>query len=101
MWEFGNSGWVRVQQRDWNRPVCDEWVNVLEQAVGEIGESPVLVAHSLGSLCVAHWVARNSLNIKEALLVAPPPNLEKADFPLELTGFSPVSLCVYERVGVV
>jgi predicted alpha/beta hydrolase family esterase len=66
-------------------------VNVLEQAVAEIGERPVLVAHSLGCLCVAHWAARTSFNIKGALLVAPP-NPEEATFPSEATGFSPVPL---------
>jgi len=91
LWESMNSEFVRVQQRNWNNPVCDEWVNVLEQAVEKIGEHPVLVAHSLGCLCVAHWAACTSLKIKGALLVAPP-NPEEADFPSEATGFSPVPL---------
>jgi hypothetical protein len=91
LWEAGNSDFVRVQQRDWNHPVCDEWVIVLEKAVAEMGESPVLVAHSLGCLCVAHWAARTSLKIKGALLVAPP-NPEEAGFPSEATGFSPVPM---------
>ena len=55
LWESANSAGVRVQQRDYNNPVCHKWVNVLEQAVAEIGESLVLVAHGLGCLCVAHW----------------------------------------------
>lgn len=29
-WESANSEFVRVPQRDWNSPVCDEWVNGLE-----------------------------------------------------------------------
>ncbi len=91
LWEAGNPELVRVQQREWNQPVCSEWVNVLEQAVGEIGESPVLVAHSLGCLCVAHWVAGTSHNIKGALLVAPP-NPDDAGFPIEARGFSQVPL---------
>ncbi|MDH5562702.1 MAG: alpha/beta hydrolase [Nitrospirota bacterium] len=91
LWEFANPEFIRVQQRDWNRPVCDEWVNVLEQTVAETRESPVLVAHSLGCLCVAHWAACTSRKIKGALLVAPP-NPEEACFPSEATGFSPVPL---------
>ncbi|MCA9421865.1 MAG: alpha/beta hydrolase, partial [Nitrospira sp.] len=55
LWESANSEFVRVQQRDWENPVCHEWVNVLEQVVAKIGASRVLVAHSLGCLCVAHW----------------------------------------------
>lgn len=91
LWESANSEFVRVQQRDWENPVCHEWVNVLEQAVAKIGESPVLVAHSLGCLCVAHWAARTSLKIKGALLVAPP-NPVDSGFPSEAIGFSPLPL---------
>jgi hypothetical protein len=91
LWESTNSTFVRVQQRDWNNPVCHEWVNVLEEAVAETGESPVLVAHSLGCLCVAHWAAGTTLKIKGALLVAPP-NPEEASFSSEAIGFSPVPL---------
>jgi len=100
LWESENPECVRVQQRDWNRPVCGEWVNVLEQAVVEIGESPVLVAHSLGCLCVAHWAARTSLKIKGALLVAPP-DPKGASFPSEATGFSPVPLRSFSFPSIV
>ncbi len=91
LWESINSAFVRVEQRNWKNPVCHEWVNGLEQAVAEIGESPVLVAHSLGCLCVAHWGARTRLKVKGALLVAPP-NPEGVGFPSEAIGFSPVPL---------
>jgi hypothetical protein len=56
-----------------------------------MGESPVLVAHSLGCLCVAHWAARTTLKVKGALLVALP-DPEEAGFPSEAKGFSPVPL---------
>lgn len=91
LWESANPEFIRVQQRDWHTPSCEEWVNVLEQTVAEIRESPVLVAHSLGCLCVAHWAARTSLKIKGALLVAPP-NPEGNGFPPEASGFFPVPL---------
>jgi len=100
LWESANSEFVRVQQRDWKNPVCDEWVNRLEQAVAAISERPVLVAHSLGCLCVAYWAARTSLNIKGALLVAPP-NPEGAGFPSEARGFSPVPLLSFSFPSIV
>ncbi len=100
LWESANSECVRVQQRDWNRPVCDEWVNVLEQAVAETGESLVLVAHSLGCLCVAHWAARTTLKIKGALLVAPP-DPKDAGFPSEATGFSPLPMRSFSFPSIV
>lgn len=100
IWESANPEFVRVQQRDWNRPVCHEWVNVLENAVAKTGESPVLVAHSLGCLCVARWAARTGLQIKGALLVAPP-NPEEPGFPSEARGFSPVPWRSFEFPSIV
>lgn len=38
-WESANTGFVRVQQRDWENPVCHEWMNVLKQAVAEIEDN--------------------------------------------------------------
>ncbi|MBU2816257.1 serine hydrolase family protein, partial [Acidithiobacillus ferrooxidans] len=84
LWERANSSFLRVEQRDWERPVCEEWVNVLEDAVRQTGNHStkvVLVAHSLGCLLVAQWASRTKLSIKGALLVAPPdpfgPNFPK------------------------
>jgi uncharacterized protein len=94
LWESANPGFVRVQQSDWNRPVCDEWVDTLEQAIAKTDGSPVLVAHSLGCLCVAHWATGTTLKIKGALLVAPP-DPEEAGFPSEAIGFSPVPMCSF------
>jgi serine hydrolase len=100
LWEAANPECIRVQQRDWKNPVCQEWVSGLEQAVAQIGESPVLVAHSLGCLCVAHWAERTSLTIKGALLVAPP-NPEDGGFPSEAIGFSPVPLGLFGYPSIV
>ena len=100
LWESANSNFVRVQQRDWNRPVCDEWMDALEQAVAETSKSPVLVAHSLGCLCVAHWAAGTTLKIAGALLVAPP-DPEETGFPSEATGFSPVPLRSFDFPSIV
>lgn len=100
LWGYANPEFIRVQQKDWHSPVCDEWVNRLEQAVAEIGESPVLIAHSLGCLCVAHWAARTSLKIKGALLVAPP-NPDDVGFPTEARGFSPLPLRAFGFPSIV
>jgi uncharacterized protein len=89
LWEAANPSFVRVQQRDWDSPVCEEWLEVLEKAVARFGAGTVLVAHSLACLLVAHWAARTHLKVKGALLVAPP-NPAGPDFPQEATGFSPV-----------
>ncbi len=89
LWEQANPDFVRIAQRDWDKPLCEEWVAVLESTVQRIGPSVVVVAHSLGCLAVAHWAARPHAPIKAALLVAVP-NPDGPNFPVEAIGFSPV-----------
>lgn len=89
LWEHSNPEFVRVSQRDWNNPVCDEWTSVLEHTVQRLGSSVVIVAHSLACLAVAHWAARPHSPIKAALLVAVP-NPDGPRFPVEAVGFSPL-----------
>ena len=72
-WENIDARCVRVQQRDWNAPVCSAWITSLEQAVRDAAGEVVLVAHSLGVVLVAHWARSGSVHkVKGALLVAPP-----------------------------
>jgi len=87
-WERTNPDFVRVQQRDWNNPNCEEWAATLEAAVKRNGSGhAVIVAHSLGCLVVAHWAAKQHTPIKAALLVAVPDSLG-TNFPGEASGFS-------------
>lgn len=87
LWEAASPAFVRVPQRDWDRPVCEEWVEALEVSVARFGANTVLVAHSLACLLVAHWAVRTHLKVKGALLVAPP-NPDGPNFPKEAIGFS-------------
>jgi predicted alpha/beta hydrolase family esterase len=87
LWELSNPDFKRVQQRDWDNPVCDEWVSALGVAAKDAGSNVVLVAHSLGCLAVAHWACRHYMPIKGALLVAVPDET-RPDFPKEIQGFS-------------
>jgi predicted alpha/beta hydrolase family esterase len=89
LWERAHPGYRRVQQRDWEHPHRDEWVAALERALAEVAGPVMLVAHSLGCMLVAHWAAEFRRPIQGALLVAPP-DVERADFPPEITGFAPV-----------
>lgn len=84
---LGGSGWDhwqtyfentqenfrRIEQKDWENPNIEEWVNNVDKAIANYDpESVVLVAHSLGCLTVAEWSKRFNRKIKGALLVAPP-----------------------------
>lgn len=90
-WEAAEPGFERVVQRDWEHPLCAEWVAGLERAVRQRGAARVIVAHSLGCLAVAHWAARAHSPVRAALLVAVP-DPDGANFPREARGFSPLPM---------
>ena len=90
-WEQANRGYSRVEQLDWDSPVCSDWVASLEASVKHHGEETILVAHSLACLLVAHWAAKTELTIKAALLVAVPDPLGPV-FPSQATGFAPLPM---------
>jgi hypothetical protein len=92
LWERANPAWRRVEQRDWETPDPAEWVATLDAAVAAAPAPPVLVAHSLGCIAVAHWVARSpSAPAAGALLVAPA-DVEREDAPAALRAFAPIPL---------
>jgi predicted alpha/beta hydrolase family esterase len=89
LWE-ARAGYVRVQQRDWDYPVLSEWLGSLDRAVQEAAADVLIVAHSLGTLLVTHWLARTQARIGGALLVAVP-DPQAPGFPPQARGFAPVS----------
>jgi uncharacterized protein len=91
LWTKRDPAMLRIQQRDWDNPIRDEWQLTLEETVARIGTDTVLVAHSLACALVAHWATETKLRIKGALLVAPP-DPAGPNFPTEAVGFSPLPL---------
>jgi len=87
IWQKKNPNFVKVEQRDWDRPICSEWTATLESAVQHSGPNVVLVAHSLACLVVAHWAAQEHAPIKAAMLVAVP-DPRGPNFPKQALGFS-------------
>jgi predicted alpha/beta hydrolase family esterase len=90
----GNSGFARVEQRDWEMPRREDWVPVLDDAVAAQSVPVILVAHSLGCITVLFWAAsalENFRKVKGALLVAPS-DTERPEFPPGTTGFKPIPL---------
>ena len=84
-----STKFVRVQQRDWDKPDCTDWVRTLDKAIRQQKTPPVLVAHSLTCLGVARWAVHPTRSVKGALLVAPP-DPDSPNFPKQAIGFSPV-----------
>ena len=90
IWEQ-EPGILRIEQQDWNAPVCADWVAAIEAAVAKAGPQVVIVAHSLACIALVHWAAKTKLHIRGALLVAPA-DAERPTFPTEAKGFSPIPL---------
>lgn len=101
LWHHTHPEYVRIRQRDWPYPACDEWVATLEHTLSRLAPPFVLVAHSLGCLTIAHWALRyhdspTVAAVHAALLVAPPdiealkhsPDPAYASLP-EFPGFTP------------
>ncbi|MDB5367970.1 MAG: hypothetical protein JWM77_3897 [Rhodospirillales bacterium] len=71
--------WGRLDPRalafepsSWDEPELDDWIAALDRAVASAAQPPVLVAHSLACLLVAHWAARGSAEVAGAFLVSVP-----------------------------
>jgi len=80
---------VRIAPTSWSDPEPDDWRAAISAAVASCTEPPVLIAHSLGVLAVADWLATTAdapALIAGAFLVAPPDPLGAA-FPAEASGF--------------
>jgi uncharacterized protein len=91
LWEKAMPHTRRVEQRAWAAPDRTEWVAALGRAITSTEAPPVLIAHSLGCLTVAHWASERRSAIAGALLVAPP-DVERLDTPDVLRSFSPIPL---------
>ncbi|MFC1674140.1 RBBP9/YdeN family alpha/beta hydrolase, partial [Pseudomonadota bacterium] len=71
----------------------EDWLEGLDAAVSRCAEPPVLVAHSLGCMLVAHWASHNrGQQIAGALLVAPADVDSDERTPAETRAFAPVPL---------
>ena len=70
-WELSHPEYCRVQVPDWDAPELELWLAALGDAVSAAAEPPIVVAHSLGCLTVAHFAGRGG-RVRAALLVAVP-----------------------------
>jgi predicted alpha/beta hydrolase family esterase len=89
LWERSNPGIMRVELPDWYRPNVKAWVEGIDRAVCHCATPPVLVAHSLGCIAVAHWAAVKNGRLGGALLVAPA-DVERAGASALIATFAPI-----------
>jgi predicted alpha/beta hydrolase family esterase len=70
-WE-NEYGFTRIHQQDWETPVCEDWIRMIDATIMEYPlQEVVLVAHSLANCTIAHWANKYNRKIKGALMVAP------------------------------
>lgn len=84
-----NAYWV--EQKDWNNPDKDMWIDELEKTLLHVKTPVLFIAHSIGCHTVVEWVKRYYRNqdIVGALLVAPP-DTKRENFPKEIVGYGDV-----------
>lgn len=89
LWERA-YGFVRVQQKDWDTPVCADWIDTIDRAVAaHRAERVILVGHSLACCTIVFWAQRFKRSVKGALLVAPS-DTEGEAYPPGTAGFTPM-----------
>ncbi len=83
-------GFTRIEQKEWETPVCDDWLQTIDSVVTQHPlEEVILVGHSLACCTIVRWAEKYKCIIKGALLVAPS-DVEAASYPPGTKGFSPM-----------
>jgi len=90
-WE-NKYGFTRIEQTEWDTPVCEEWISTIENVVVKFPlKEVILIGHSLACCAIVNWAARYKHVVKGALLVSPS-DTEAASYPPGTTGFVPMPL---------
>jgi predicted alpha/beta hydrolase family esterase len=89
LWEK-EFGFIRINQRDWETPNRNEWVDQIHEVIKDYDPaSVILVGHSLACSTIGYWSQKYPIKIKGALLVAPS-DTESEVYPPGTTGFKPM-----------
>ena len=94
IWEQQGPIFLRVQQKDWDFPHREWWLERISEEVRQAPAPIVFAAHSLGCLAIAHWCQTAPAEIgkiKGALLVAPV-DVDAKDVPRQIKDFSPIPM---------
>lgn len=88
-WETKLSTARRVEQEEWSKPVREDWVARVAEAVNEATKPVVIVAHSLGVATVVQAVPLFRNRVAGAFLVAVPDVANPEIRPRHLMTFGP------------
>jgi uncharacterized protein len=83
-------GCIRINQQSWDKPVMQDWVTAINASIMQYDpETVILISHSMGGIAIAHWANQYNLQIKGAMIVAPP-DLENPFQELTIENFTPI-----------
>ena len=83
-------GFTRIEQKEWETPVCDDWLQAIDAVVTQYPiDEVILVGHSLACCTIVRWAEKYKRMIKGVLLVGPS-DVEAPSYPSGTTGFSPM-----------
>lgn len=88
-WQADRVEMRRFQPASWDLPDLGDWIAALDREVLRSKEPPLLVAHSLACLLIAHWANNRRRQIAGAFLVAVPDPSSEA-FPVEARSFGAI-----------
>lgn len=83
-------GFIRIHQQNWDQPVCDDWIQTIEEVISGFPPGEViLTGHSLACCTIVKRAERYKRPIRGALLVAPS-DTEAPNYPEGTSGFKPM-----------
>ncbi len=88
-WQSRLSTARRVEQAEWLKPVCEDWVAEVASAVNAAERPVVLVAHSLGIPTAIRAIPLFRRRVAGAFFVAPPDVANPQIRPKHLMTFGP------------
>ncbi len=88
-WENKLSTARRVEQAEWSKPLREDWVSRVADAVNQAERPVVFIAHSLGIPSVIHAIPQFRKRVAGAFFVAPPDVTNPDIRPKHLMTFGP------------
>jgi predicted alpha/beta hydrolase family esterase len=67
-WE-NEYGFVRIEQQDWETPVCDDWLQTIDAVVNQQPlNKVVLIGHSLACCTIVRWSGKIQTHYKRGTI---------------------------------
>jgi predicted alpha/beta hydrolase family esterase len=88
-WEAKLNTARRIEQKEWSKPVREDWVAAVAEAVNAADKPVVLVAHSLGVAAAIHAISLFTKPVRGGFFVAPPDVANAKIRPKHLMTFGP------------